>query len=108
MSVDSKTKQEKKTITFMVELYCKKNHKQKEMCSDCKQLLDYALLRIDKCPFKDTKTFCSSCKVHCYQKEKREEIRSVMKFSGPRMLLHHPILAVSHVKDTIKNKRKDN
>ena len=29
--------------------------------------------------------------------EMREQIRQVMRFSGPRMLLYHPVLAVWHL-----------
>ena len=47
--------------------------------------------------FMENKTFCSNCRVHCYKPEMREKIREVMRFSGPRMLLCHPILAVWHV-----------
>ena len=31
-----------------------------------------------------------------------EQIRKVMRFSGPRMLLYHPITAIKHIIDTIK------
>ena len=33
----------------------------------------------------ETKTFCSACKVHCYKPEMREQIRTVMRWSGPLM-----------------------
>ena len=62
-------------------------------------------LRTNKCPFMETKTFCSACKVHCYAPEKKEKIKEVMRFSGPRMLWHHPVLAVKHAYITIKNVR---
>ena len=34
----------------------------------------------------------------------REKIRVVMRFSGPRMLFHHPVAAVRHVIETKKEK----
>ena len=37
---------------------------------------------------------------------KSEMIRQVMRYSGPRMIFSHPILAVRHVCVTIKEKRK--
>ena len=52
----------------------------------------------------ETKTFCSNCTVHCYKTEKRELIRSVMRFSGPRMMLCHPIIATQHVIQMKKEK----
>ena len=88
----------------MIKLYCRKKHHSKELCENCSELLNYANLRIEKCPFMETKTFCSACKVHCYKKEMREKIREVMKFSGPRMIFYHPILAIKHLTQTIKEK----
>ena len=58
-------------------------------------------MHIEKRPFMETKTFCSQCKVHCYKKDKREQIRKVMRFSGPRMLVYHPIMAVSYTHLTL-------
>lgn len=81
----------------MILLYCKGNHPGAGLCKDCAALRDYAFARIDKCPFMETKTFCSNCKVHCYRPEMREKIKKVMRWSGPRMLFHHPALAIAHV-----------
>lgn len=98
MNIDKKREKEKKTITFMIALYEKKKK------VNCSELLKYASLRIDKCPFMEEKTFCSSCKVHCYQKDYREQMKQVMRFSGPRMLLYHPIMAIAHIMNTIRHK----
>lgn len=40
---------------------------------------------------------CNQCPNHCYAPDKREEIRAVMRFSGPRMLLVHPVAAIRHL-----------
>lgn len=69
-------------------------------------LSQYAMQRSDKCPFMETKTFCSNCRVHCYKPEMREKIREVMRFSGPRMILHHPVMAVRHVIESKKEKKR--
>ena len=55
----------------------------------------------------ETKTFCSACKVHCYKPEMREQIRTVMRWSGPRMLFVHPVLAIRHMKETMKAKKSE-
>lgn len=57
-------------------------------------------------PFMETKTFCSNCKVHCYKPEMREKIREVMRYSGPRMIFHHPAAAIRHVILTKKEKKQ--
>ena len=60
----------------------------------------------DRAPFMETKTFCSNCRVHCYRPDMREQIRQVMRFSGPRMLCCHPVMATRHVIETQREKRK--
>jgi hypothetical protein len=104
----AKREREKQMVGEMIALYCRKRHGSAKgtLCPDCAALADYARLRSEKCPFMETKTFCSNCKVHCYQPEMREKIRAVMRFAGPRMLFVHPVAAVRHVIETKKEKRK--
>lgn len=105
--ITSKREQEKELVSEMIVLYCKKQHKSKgRLCSECEELYHYARLRSDKCPFMETKTFCSNCKVHCYKPEMRQKIREVMRFSGPRMIFCHPVTVVRHMYETIKEKKR--
>lgn len=106
--IEKKRRQEKATVGSMIEIYCHGVHKTKRgtLCDACTKLRDYADLRTEKCPFMETKTFCSACKVHCYSKEMQNEIKQVMRYAGPRMLFVHPVLALRHVKVTLENKRK--
>ena len=104
MDVSSKREREKKVVSQMIALYCRKNHPGSALCPECAALDAYARQRSDRCPFMETKTFCSNCRVHCYQPEMREKIRQVMRFSGPRMLLYHPVLAIRHVIESKKEK----
>ncbi len=99
---------EKKLIPVMIRKYCHGKHKTKgkEICAECQELTEYALFRLEKCPFKVNKKFCSFCKIHCYKPEMREKIKAVMKYSGPRMLPSHPIFAISHVVQMIKYKKQ--
>ena len=106
-NVQNKREQEKRTVALMIRIYCKKKHgNRRELCPECQALHEYAMLRADKCPFMETKTFCSNCKVHCYKKDMREKIREVMRFSGPRMVLYHPVMAIRHVIESKKEKRR--
>lgn len=106
-SIQTKREREKAMVSEMIALYCKKQHGRKcGLCPECGALDAYARQRSDKCPFMETKTFCSNCRVHCYKPEMRERIRAVMRFSGPRMIFHHPVAAVRHVIETKKEKRK--
>lgn len=106
--LEKKRENELKVVGLIIDLYCHHHHKtKKERCENCEQLYQYAKKRIELCPFMETKTFCSNCKVHCYQKEYRSEIRKVMRYSGPRMLMYHPVLAIKHMILSIKEKRKN-
>jgi len=99
----NKLVREEKTIAVMIEIFCKANHQStsKELCEDCSELLEYAKVRIAKCPFGADKGPCSKCEIHCYKPDMRERVREVMRFSGPKMLKTHPILAIDHL---LKNK----
>ena len=104
--LDKKRADEKLLVSEMIALYCRRQHKTPKgtLCPECRQLHDYALMRIDKCPFMETKTFCSACRVHCYQPVMREKIRTVMRWAGPRMLPVHPVLSIRHVAVTLRSK----
>lgn len=105
--VEKKREQEKRIVSLMIRLYCKKKHgTRKSLCPECQALNDYAILRSDKCPFMETKTFCSNCKVHCYETNMREKIRAVMRFSGPYMIFSHPFVAVRHVIESKQEKKR--
>ncbi len=105
--LESKREREKSTVSLMIRLYCRKKHGTRgALCAQCRALRDYAFLRADRCPFMETKTFCSNCPVHCYKPDMREQIRAVMRFSGPRMIFRHPVMALRHVIESKREKRR--
>ena len=107
MDTQTKREREKRMVSQMIALYCrKKHHTRGDLCPQCAALDAYAKMRADKCPFMETKTFCSNCRIHCYKPEMRAKIREVMRFAGPRMILHHPVAAIRHVVETKKEQRR--
>lgn len=89
---------ELKTVTAMVHLYCRKHHRAIQgLCDECNVLLDYARRRLEVCPFGDAKPACNKCLVHCYSVERREQVRVIMRWAGPRMLRYHPLMAIRHL-----------
>jgi len=108
-STDSKREREKIIVGHMIALYCRKNHAAPKgsLCPDCAELLSYAQKRSDCCPYMEKKTFCSSCKTHCYRPDMRERIRTVMRFSGPRMMTVHPVMAIRHLIESRIEKGKN-
>ncbi len=104
---EQKRKKELTVMREMIGIYCRGKHKSKKMlCSECEELWSYAAFRTEHCPFMETKTFCSNCSVHCYKPEMREKVRAVMRYSGPRILFHHPYMALWHVISSRIEKKK--
>ena len=103
----ARVRREKKTVRCMVEIFCRKQHASPEgLCSECADLLSYALWRLDRCPYGTEKPTCAHCPIHCYQPEMRERIRDVMRFAGPKMIFSHGILALRHVLDGMRRCEK--
>jgi len=93
-------RRERKTIEKMVRLYCRKTHGSTNgLCGECRELLDFANVRLTKCPFQEGKPTCEKCPIHCYKPDRREQMKRVMRFSGPRMIWRHPIVAIRHLVD---------
>ena len=86
-----------KTMSAMVRIFCRDHHHPAEsLCVECQQFLEYAGARLERCRFGEEKPTCANCPVHCYQRERREQARVVMRYAGPRMLWEHPILSLRH------------
>ena len=98
-----RVQREMKTVRAMINLYCRAHHQTNStLCSECERLNSYALNRLSRCPFQGNKSTCSKCEVHCYNMDMKQRIVEVMRFAGPRMLLHHPLLAIAHLLDEKK------
>ena len=108
---------EKRTVTAMIERYCADHHTAApdtaapdtaapdtaapgELCPACADLHAYTLQRLDRCPFQEGKTTCAKCAIHCYRPDRKEQIRTVMRYAGPRMIWTHPLLAIQHLLDS--------
>ncbi len=105
MTTSSKRlEREKRTVAVMIAMYHRGMHTAGPLCPDCAALLAYALQRIEKCPFGADKPTCANCTTHCYKAEMREQVRAVMRYAGPRMLLRHPVLALLHLWDGRKHR----
>ena len=106
-AVARRREREKRTISNMVAIYCAGHHDRalrtetgyagEAMCPDCKAIDDYCVLRTDRCRSMAVKTNCEECGNHCYAPAERERIREIMRYSGPRMMLHHPLAAIRHL-----------
>lgn len=66
-----------------------------QICQECIELLDYAVVRRKLCPL-DPKPSCRKCKIHCYSRDYRAKIREVMRFSGTHLVKHGRIDLILH------------
>lgn len=81
-------------------IYCRGHHAADGgLCHECEGLLEYALQRLQVCPFQEQKPACNRCEVHCYSKTQRERVKAAMRYAGPRMLFRHPVLSILHMLD---------
>ncbi len=106
-AVAKRREREKRTISQMVALYCSDHHRDADrtdrafcgepVCPECLALDEYCVKRTERCRSMARKTSCEQCGNHCYGHRQQEEIRKVMRYAGPRMILHHPMAAIRHL-----------
>jgi hypothetical protein len=94
---DRRLAREWKTMSAMIVIYCRGSHGTNgALCEECQKFSNYAANRLDRCRFGPEKPTCANCPVHCYQKQHRDQVKVIMRYAGPRMLWHHPILSLFH------------
>ena len=104
---EKKRHDELQAVAKMIEIYCRGKHRKiykGNLCTECQELMEYAHSRIKNCPFMETKSFCSNCKVHCYSPYMRAKIKAVMRYSGPRIMFYHPLMCIKHAITSLTGK----
>jgi hypothetical protein len=105
--MSGRIEREKDCIGKMVAIYCKGVHGTKVgLCPDCRELLDYADMRVDKCRFGAQKSTCAKCVVHCFKRDVRERVKEVMRYAGPKMSYTHPWLSFMHFLDGFRKPKE--
>lgn len=87
----------KVVVEQMIRLYCYKKEGNEHLCPHCQELLNYAHNRLSKCVFGNEKGTCKKCAIHCYKSDMKQQIKTIMAWAGPRMLLYHPLSAIKHL-----------
>lgn len=99
-------RREWQTMQCMVRIYCRDHHHEHDsaapLCAECGAFLAYAERRLEKCPYGAEKPTCARCPVHCYKLQPREQAREIMRYVGPRMVLRHPWLSLTHLLDKLR------
>ncbi len=101
ISSHRRMQREAKTVAAMIDIYCSDRHgtAKRELCDACRELQDYSMLRLSKCPFQEGKTTCGNCRVHCYKPDRREQAKDMMRAAGPSMAYRHPLMVLRHFFD---------
>ena len=92
----SRIDKEKRIVEVMIHIYCRNKERNSVLCDNCRLLLVYALQRLDHCPFGDDKPSCKNCTIHCYKPHMRAQMKIVMRFAGPRMIIYEPLEFIKH------------
>lgn len=72
---------EKRVVALMIGIYCRRHHVYEGtackggLCPECADLLEYAHVRLDRCPHGERKPSCRKCTIHCYAPMQKEAIR---------------------------------
>lgn len=95
---------ERLTINKMIGIYCADHHDggDGDLCAECEEFRVYAEKRLEKCPYGEDKPTCANCPIHCYKPTRRAQVKKIMRYAGPRMLLRHPVLAITHKLDGLR------
>jgi len=72
----------------MIGIFCADKHHTGKglLCRECRELLEYAFMRLDKCPFGADKGPCAKCPIHCYKPRMRDRVRAVMAYAGKHLI----------------------
>lgn len=127
---DAKTTEKRRrsevlTYLAMAGIYCRSKHadRQKEswkdengkelrffgrrvfLCESCRKKAKAACLRTSHCKHMAYKTFCHNCPRPCHGHD--PEAAEMMRFSGPRLLLYHPILGIHYFQFLIRAMKRN-
>ena len=67
-----------------------------KLCRACQKLLAHAFVKRTVCEL-DPKPSCKKCAEHCYAPRYRDQIRTVMRYSGKRLLFQGRLSYVWHL-----------
>jgi hypothetical protein len=98
----SRREREADIVQKMIKMYCKAHHNAEgHLCIQCDALSVYSEKRALSCMYGDIKPVCKECPVHCYTPQKREQIKQVMTWAGPKMIFRNPLFAITHIIDNL-------
>ena len=102
--MEAMNREQKKDIRLIgkfVEVYCAGKHHaaervtitlpadlgERSICQECGSFLEYAVAKRLKCPLEAEKPTCKHCRIHCYDKPRREKVREIMSYAGRKLMI---------------------
>lgn len=99
--MDTQVDKDRKTLEAIGFIYCRAHHDGTKdaagLCPSCRETVDATLARTEVCPF-GHESNCQDCTIHCQRGEARSRIREMMRYSAPRMALHHPLMTAEYLR----------
>jgi hypothetical protein len=100
-TITSRQKKDIRLIGKFVEVYCSGKHEksvrksvvlpsglaERIICPDCEAFFEYAVTKRMRCPLEAEKPTCKHCRIHCYDKQRREKVREIMSYAGRRLMM---------------------
>lgn len=92
---------DQRTLEAMGHLYCRAHHAATNrdstgLCADCRNVVETTLQRTRACPHGHHHN-CEDCATKCHSEECAKQIRALMAYSAPRMLLKHPLMTLRYL-----------
>lgn len=105
-TLEPKIQRELRLLAKFIEVYCHDHHDAADaspiplrtldiqqvighmpsLCPQCAKLLAHAFTKRMNCPM-DPKPMCKHCPKHCYAPDYRQQIRTVMAYSGRKLVM---------------------
>ncbi len=91
-------------------IYCRGNHDSAirgadGMCPECRNAIEATLERAAACPY-GHESNCEDCRTHCQRGEAQQEIKRIMRYAAPRMVVRHPLMTATYLKRKLRSKAR--
>ena len=103
-TMETMSRQQSKDIKLIgkfVEVFCAGKHHdvernafvlpadlgERNLCHECANFMAYAATKRLKCPLEAEKPTCKHCRIHCYDKHRREKVREIMGYAGRKLMM---------------------
>ena len=100
-TITSRQKKDIRLLGAFIEVYCAAKHRSavrsavdhpsgagiRQLCPECTTFLEYTTAKRLRCPLEADKPTCKHCRIHCYDKPRREKVREIMSYAGRRLMM---------------------